>query len=84
MTSYRPRVVDAELQDLMGFMGAVLIDGPKAVGKTATASQLARTIFRMEADRPARAALETYPDQLFASPTPLAIENTTAAAKSVP
>ena len=71
MTSYRPRVVDAELQDLMGFMGAVLIDGPKAVGKTATASQLARTIFRMEVDRAARAALETYPDQLFASPTPI-------------
>lgn len=71
MTSYRPRVADAELQDLMGFMGAVLIDGPKAVGKTATASQVARTVFRMEVDRAARAALETYPDQLFASPTPI-------------
>lgn len=55
----------------MGFMGAVLIDGPKAVGKTATASQVARTVFRMEVDRAARAALETYPDQLFASPTPI-------------
>ena len=71
MTSYRPRVADAELQDLMGFMGAVLIDGPKAVGKTVTASQVARTVFRMEVDRAARAALETYPDQLFASPTPI-------------
>ena len=55
----------------MGFMGAVLIDGPKAVGKTATATQVARTVFRMEVDRAARAALETYPDQLFASPTPI-------------
>jgi len=64
-------VADAELQDLMGFMGAVLIDGPKAVGKTATATQVARTVFRMEVDRAARAALETYPDQLFASPTPI-------------
>lgn len=64
-------MADAELQDLMGFMGAVLIDGPKAVGKTATASQVARTVFRMEVDRAARAALETYPDQLFASPTPI-------------
>lgn len=71
MTSYRPRVADAELQDLMGFMGAVLIDGPKAVGKTVTASQVARTVFRMEVDRAARAAVETYPDQLFASPTPI-------------
>lgn len=71
MTNYRPRVVDAELQDLMGFMGAVLIDGPKAVGKTVTASQVAQTVFRMEVDRAARAALETFPDQLFASPTPI-------------
>ncbi|MGB4272913.1 MAG: AAA family ATPase, partial [Propionicimonas sp.] len=71
MTSYRPRVVDAELRDLMGFMGAVLIDGPKAVGKTVSASQVARTVFRMEVDRAARAALETFPDQLFASPKPI-------------
>jgi len=71
VTSYRPRVVDAELRDLMGFMGAVLIDGPKAVGKTVTASQVAQTVFRMEVDRAARAALETFPDQLFASPTPI-------------
>jgi len=55
----------------MGFMGAVLIDGPKAVGKTVTATRVARTVFRMEVDRAARAALETYPDQLFASPTPI-------------
>ena len=71
MTDYRPRVVDSELQDLMGFMGAVLIDGPKAVGKTVTASQAANTVFRMEVDRAARAALDAYPDQLFAAPTPI-------------
>lgn len=71
MSSYRPRVADDELSDLMGFMGAVLIDGPKAVGKTVTASQAAKTVFRMEVDRAARAALEAYPDQLFASPTPI-------------
>lgn len=71
VTSYRPRVVDTELQDLMSFMGAVLIDGPKAVGKTVTASQTAKTILRMEIDRAARAALETFPDSLFTSPTPI-------------
>lgn len=71
MVGYRARVVDAELLDLMGFMGGVLIEGPKAVGKTATASQVARTTYRMEVDRAARAALETFPEQLFASPTPI-------------
>ena len=71
MQDYRPRVADAELRHLMGFMGAVLIEGPKAVGKTVTASQVARTTFRLDTDRAALAALETHPDLLFASPTPI-------------
>ncbi len=71
VTENRPRVVDGELKDLMSFMGAVLIDGPKAVGKTFTASRVATTIFRMEVDRAARAALDTFPEQLFAVPTPI-------------
>ena len=37
---YQPRVVDAELADLLGGLPAVLIEGPKAVGKTATARQV--------------------------------------------
>lgn len=37
---YRPRVVDGELADLLGGLAAVLIEGPKAVGKTATARQV--------------------------------------------
>lgn len=52
-------------------MGAVLIDGPKAVGKTFTASQVARTALRMDVDRAARAALEVHPAQLFTYPTPI-------------
>lgn len=71
MPAYRPRVADTELKRWMSVMGAVLIDGPKAVGKTATASQLAKTVLRMDVDRAARAALETYPEQLFTYPTPV-------------
>lgn len=71
MAAYSARVVDAELRQRMSIMGAVLIDGPKAVGKTVSASQLAKTVLRMDVDRAARAALETYPDQLFAGETPI-------------
>lgn len=71
MSSYRPRVVDAELEEQMQIMGAVLIDGPKAVGKTRTASQAASTVLRVDVDRAARAALEVHPEQLFKHPTPI-------------
>lgn len=55
-------------------MGAVLVDGPKAVGKTSTAQQVARTVLRMDVDRAARAALEVQPEQLFTSPTPIVFD----------
>jgi len=71
MTDYRARVVDTELKRRMRVMGAVLIDGPKAVGKTRTASQVAETVLRLDVDPVARAALETAPEQLFERPTPI-------------
>lgn len=48
---YVRRVVDTELDDLIDELPALWLDGPKAVGKTATASQRAATIRRL--DRPA-------------------------------
>ena len=44
MRSYLRRVVDNELDELMSHLPAVLLDGPKAVGKTATATQRTRTV----------------------------------------
>lgn len=71
MTDYRSRVVDAELRERFAAVGAVLVDGPKAVGKTSTAQQLAATVFRMDVDGAARVALDIQPAQLFAQPTPI-------------
>lgn len=74
MTKYRPRVVDGELADRLSAMGAVLVDGPKAVGKTSTTEQVGATLVRMDVDRGARAALDVQPEQLFASPTPIVFD----------
>lgn len=74
MTDYRPRMVDGELKRRMAAMGAVLIDGPKAVGKTRTAVEIAASVFRMDVDEAARAALEVAPEQLFSSPTPIVFD----------
>lgn len=74
MTDYRSRIVDGELAQRMSAMGAVLIDGPKAVGKTRTAEQIARTVLRMDVDNATRAALQVAPDQLFNNPTPIVFD----------
>lgn len=51
--------------------GAVLVDGPKAVGKTFTATRVVETVLRVDVDRAVRAALEVQPEQLFTYPTPI-------------
>lgn len=71
MVDYLPRVADTELAILMRAVGAVLIEGPKACGKTATASRVADTTFEMDEDATARASIELNPDYLFNRATPI-------------
>jgi uncharacterized protein len=57
---YFDRIVDGELDALLDQLPAVLLDGPKGVGKTATAERRSRTIRRL--DEPTqRALLEADP-----------------------
>jgi predicted AAA+ superfamily ATPase len=71
MPLYLPRVADQELVGRLAAIGAILIEGPKACGKTATAGQVAATAFRFDEDANARAAVTLNPDALFAQPTPI-------------
>jgi len=50
MAAYLPRIADQELATRLKVMVAVLIEGPKACGKTDTASQVAKTIIRFDED----------------------------------
>ncbi len=79
MVEYLPRVADTELCALMHAVGAVLIEGPKACGKTATASRMSETIFDMDQDSTARASIEINPDYLFDRPTPILFDEWQAA-----
>ena len=72
--AYEPRVVDAELIDVLASSGAVLIEGPKASGKTSTAAQLARTIVRLDVDASARAALAVDPSLVLAGDPPVLLD----------
>lgn len=48
MAEYKQRIADALLADKLEAMGAVLIEGPKACGKTTTAEQMAKSILYMD------------------------------------
>lgn len=71
MGTYLDRIADRELRERMAAIGAVLIEGPKACGKTATASQVASSSIRLDEDANARSAVELNPDALFSGPTPI-------------
>jgi predicted AAA+ superfamily ATPase len=47
---YIPRVADRQLAAALDRAGAVLVEGPKACGKTATASQLAQSVVHIDTD----------------------------------
>lgn len=46
--SYSRRVVDSELDGLLPELPAISLDGPKGVGKTATAANHAGTVYRLD------------------------------------
>lgn len=48
MESYRPRIIDSILKEELDAMGAVLIEGAKACGKTSTAAQAANSVIYMD------------------------------------
>jgi len=45
---YQSRLIDRQLDLLLKELPAVLLDGPKAVGKTTTATQRANTLWAMD------------------------------------
>lgn len=71
MHTYLPRIADDELSARLEALGAVLIEGPKACGKTATASRVARTIVRMDEDLSARSLVALDPAALFQGDPPI-------------
>jgi len=69
--TYVPRIADAELAQRLASTGAVLVEGPKACGKTETARRIANTEFRLDTNAGARALVSASPETLFAASTPI-------------
>ena len=73
MPDYLPRVVDAELDELLRALPALTLEGPKAVGKTETALRRARTINRLDQPGP-RALAEADPAIVLTGEPPILID----------
>jgi predicted AAA+ superfamily ATPase len=73
-SSYTPRVVDKELYDRLESSGAVLIEGPKACGKTKTAHQAAASEVLLDVDERARGAAVLDPSLILEGDTPRLID----------
>ena len=71
---YRARVVDAELAASLASAGAVLIEGPKACGKTETARQAAHSEVLLDVDLRARQAAAIDPSLVLDGDTPRLID----------
>lgn len=72
--AYIQRLIDNELTGLLQTVGFVLIEGPKAVGKTETAKQVAKKVVRLDSDLNARSLAEIAPELVLAGETPVLID----------
>ena len=67
---YRPRIADAELAELLAASGAVLVEGARAVGKTATAMQASASHVLLDVDLDARRMMSIDPAAVLTGDTP--------------
>lgn len=70
---YRRRALDDELDELLPGLAAIAIDGPKGVGKTATASRRARTVLALD-DPAVRTIVDAAPGRLIREVGPVLID----------
>ncbi|MGI8646913.1 MAG: ATP-binding protein [Acidimicrobiales bacterium] len=72
--AYRERVVDSELLARLSAAGAVVIEGPRACGKTATGHHLAASSVLLDVDDNARQAVSVDPSLVLEGPVPRLID----------
>jgi predicted AAA+ superfamily ATPase len=72
-STYVPRIVDRELDELLDGLAALALDGAKAVGKTATAARRARTVHALD-DPAQRAIANAEPQRLLDGERPILLD----------
>lgn len=72
--TYIERIVDHQIERKLGALGAVVIEGPKACGKTVTAQRLAASEVRLDVDEEVRQAAALEPASALDGPVPRLID----------
>ena len=67
---YFPRVIEAELAERLSATGAVVVEGPKACGKTVTARTVAASEVLLDVDASARAMVDIDPAAVLEGSVP--------------
>ena len=67
---YRPRIADAELAELLAASGAVLVEGARAVGKTATAMRASASHVLLDIDLDAQRMMSIDPAAVLTGDPP--------------
>ncbi|HYI80491.1 MAG TPA: ATP-binding protein [Thermoleophilaceae bacterium] len=73
LADYQRRIVDDDLDELLGDLPAIALEGPKGVGKTRTALQRANTVHRLD-DPDELAIAEADPARLLEGERPILID----------
>jgi len=71
---YLKRVVEDEVQESLAFAGAVLIEGPRGVGKTSTGTLLSKSTVRLDVDTPALDLARVAPELVLRGDVPRLID----------
>jgi predicted AAA+ superfamily ATPase len=73
VTSYLPRTVDLELDELMPGLPAISLEGPRSIGKTATAQRRAKIIFALDDPRTLELVVADL-ERIDRSPSPTLVD----------
>ncbi len=73
MSNYTNRIVDQELDELLAGLPAIALEGPKAVGKTETATRRAATAYRLD-DPASLELIKGDPSRLAQGTSPILID----------
>lgn len=73
-TEYRARVVDEEVRRGLDNIGALLLEGPRACGKTATGQFHGKSAVRLDVDSDAREVASINPALILDGPVPRLID----------
>jgi len=74
MPSYSPRVIDAELSEILRYPGAVLLEGPRACGKSATGRHHAHSSVQLDIEPAALQLAALDPGRLLVGKQPRFID----------